>query len=76
MSEIKDGGPAFPVPLNPGESYKPENHGPADGMTLRDFFAIKALPHALNSPHFMNFYDASLMAYEIADAMLRARGAA
>jgi len=34
------GGPAFPIPLSPGESYK----GPCahDGMTLRDYFAIHA----------------------------------
>ena len=36
-----DGGPAFPIPLNPGESYK--EHGPADGMTLRDYFAAAAM---------------------------------
>jgi hypothetical protein len=46
------------------------------GMTLRDYFAAKVIIHALNSPHFVNHYDASLMAYEIADAMIRARGAA
>ena len=42
------GGPAFPVPLNPGERY--DVHGPADGMTLRDYFAAKAMQGALANP--------------------------
>lgn len=31
--------PAYPVPLNPGEAYK--GHAPCDGMTLRQYAAIK-----------------------------------
>lgn len=31
--------PAYPVPLNPGESYS--GHAACDGMTLRQFAAIK-----------------------------------
>ena len=37
MSEKYHGGPAFPIPLNPGVSYG--GHAPCDGMTLRDYFA-------------------------------------
>ena len=32
-----DGGPAFPIPLNRGEGFC--GMGPADGMTLRAWFA-------------------------------------
>ena len=39
MSEINTGGPAFP----------PSNPGYAHGMTLRDYFAAKALPSAIES---------------------------
>jgi hypothetical protein len=71
MSEIKNGGPAFPQIAELGDiAYT------TGGMTLRDYFAAKVMIHALNSPHFVNHYDASLMAYEIADAMIRARGEA
>lgn len=39
MSKIDNGGPAFPVPLNPGHSWN--EMGPCDGMTLRQYAAIK-----------------------------------
>lgn len=39
MSKIEDGGPAFPVPLNQGEPWI--STGPCDGMTLRQYAAIK-----------------------------------
>lgn len=66
------GGPAFPVPLNPGESY--QGHGPYDGMTLRDYFAAKAMQGALANPEIKETAAArSEWAYEIADAMLKAR---
>ena len=76
---MKDGGPAFPAQhydLAEGEH----------GMTLRDYFAAKALPIAYS--HFSRDldgggYDAKWephiglwaeAAYELADAMLKARG--
>ena len=66
------GGPAFPVPLNPGERY--DVHGPADGMTLRDYFAAKAMQGALVNPEVKETAGArSEWAYEIADAMLKER---
>lgn len=37
-----NGGPAFPIPLNPGSSYQGHG-GEVDGMTLRDYFAAKAM---------------------------------
>lgn len=69
----RDGGPAFPVPLNPGEEFKA--HGPADGMTLRDYFAAKALQGLLAAPqeHVDGFDAHAIVAYALADAMLKAR---
>jgi len=67
MSE-KDGGFAFPV-FN-GQIVEP-------GMSLRDYFAAKALSHSLARETDSNgttFIDhAARNAYEIADAMLKAR---
>ena len=41
MDKVNDGGPAFPIPLAPGELYTETRSG--CGMTLRDWFAGKAL---------------------------------
>jgi hypothetical protein len=41
-AKINDGGPAFPVPLNPGESLPCGKS--ADGMNLRDWLAGQAMP--------------------------------
>lgn len=68
------GGPAFPVPLNPGEIY--QGHAPQDGMTLRDYFAAKAVSAAsdLSDCHKDSMPAAiARNAYAIADAMLEAR---
>lgn len=39
MSNFENSGPAFPVPLNQGEPWS--SMGPCDGMTLRQYAAIK-----------------------------------
>lgn len=74
MSTIKDGGPAFPW----GE------HGThLGGMTLRDYFAAKAMHGQLVSQTAVAFYDDSQddaegladWCYQMADAMLAAREA-
>jgi hypothetical protein len=79
MSKIDDGGPAFPgqwydfQPLT-GEQVVREQWG---GMTLRDYFAAKAMQSLISKHGFIsdeiNF--AAEHSYEIADAMLRAREA-
>lgn len=74
--KINTGGPALPIPLTPGEIRK--KMGPADGMTLRDHFAAKALQGYLASfdPHGEPVEFATKIAedaYAMADAMLRAR---
>jgi len=66
---IDNGGPAFPVNEANQEAYCSE------GMTLRDYFAAKAM-HALlreaSSPD-GNWHIEAAASYLIADAMLEAR---
>ena len=74
--KINDGGPAFPIPLQPGQGW--QGMAPCDGMTIRDYFAAKAMQGfvssygegCITSP----LLDIAEDAYEIADAMLKARG--
>jgi len=91
MNKITHGGPAFPVPINPGESY--QEHSPCDGMTLRDYFAAKAMQGMLAVPDDQRYGDRADKtlsieewqqwcvtgvvehAYRVADAMIRVRGA-
>ena len=70
MSTQKEGGPAFPSPRWEGWG------SPQEGMTLRDYFAAKAMPPMLhaNAGRWAGNYAAyAKMAYEFADAMLEAR---
>ena len=77
MSEIKTGGPAFP-----GVEYKTPVGGGnqrmtvAGGMTLRDYFAAKAMHAFLMRPPSMTAPDEVIAeaAYDTADAMIQARG--
>ena len=80
--QITDGGPAFPAPYN--------NDGV--GMSLRDWFAGQALNGSLASQNPKSFWafagnpdetnsdeakkGIAVLCYEIADAMLKARGGA
>ena len=76
-AQIDDGGPAFPVPLLPGETWI----GPGSplGMTLRDWFAGQALNGYLaswetnNAPDFYETDHVAKTAYTYADAMIEAR---
>jgi hypothetical protein len=79
MSEIKDGGHAFPVLQYTQNGYVVLASG---GMTLRDWFAGKALSGMLSYPgderrgSYHNNSTPDLIAvdaYGLADAMLRAR---
>ena len=75
--EINNGGPAFP---NPGHDNGPGNYRghPAEGMTLRDYFAAQAMqgdiasmsPHQCPAEYSDNI---AVRAYRVADAMLKAR---
>ncbi|VVE33722.1 hypothetical protein [Pandoraea commovens] len=72
MSEINNGGPAFPSHGTMGEVTH-------EGMTLRDYFAAKAMAAIIAQPEGGLDYEEDTVAaaaFEMADAMLRARGAA
>lgn len=63
---------AFPMIAHPDPQYGGRIVGQR-GMTLRDYFAVQALTtmrYAADAPHV-----AARIAYEIADAMLKARDA-
>ncbi|BCU55117.1 hypothetical protein [Enterobacter kobei] len=77
MSKNKSGGQAFPVAGS-------EHNYPIEGMTLRDYFASKALglcfAQYLNHAEVEGFQDGwragvAADAYQMADAMLGAREA-
>ncbi|WP_350024797.1 hypothetical protein [Providencia rettgeri] len=70
----KTGGAAFPVPAT-------ELHGTDTGMTLQDYFAAKAMQSLIThfdygcigfNERYMNEF--AKEAYQMADAMLKARG--
>jgi len=65
---INDGGPAFPMGY-----HRDGNDADHFGMTLRDYFAAKAINEV---GWYNNINQSAIMAYEIADAMLKARGVA
>ena len=83
MSNIDTGGPAFPV-ADPFGAHKPQNVDEAkrlaEGMTMRDYFAAKAMPVHMAA---LSTWDAgsqeawhneiARISYAIADAMLKAR---
>lgn len=75
MNTKNDGGPAFPVPND-------ANVNGQEGMSLRDYFAAKALNAlicddpagtAFGVDHMYTNMNYALASYAIADAMLAAR---
>ena len=72
MSDTNTGGPAF---ANQLESNR-DGYAITGGMTLRDYFAAKAMQGMLACrPGSIRVDDDSNRAYKMADAMLRARNA-
>ena len=73
MTAKNGGGPAFPVPLLPGQSW--QGIGPCAGMTLRDYFAGRAMQSYLldKDRDSFTFEQWAQASYEMADAMLKAR---
>jgi hypothetical protein len=72
MKENNTGGPAFPATNHHGHKL--------EGMTLRDYFAAKAMQAILSSDRYagligVNRYEQRTAedAYKMADAMLKAR---
>lgn len=80
---IIDGGPAFPVPSPDFDLFTPNNVAEmerlASGMSLRDYFAAKAMQSIISrmdSAQY-NYTGAEAVAsdaYAFADAMITARG--
>ena len=74
MADKQTGGPAFPT----GTGW---NHagdwvgGGDDGMTLRDYFAAKAMQGLLSSDETDISFPTAVLCYRMADAMLKAREA-
>jgi hypothetical protein len=75
MNEIKDGGPAFPC--DPWAASDPKNVTEAkriaEGMTLRDYFAAKAMQGLMASNVRASLEAFANQAYKMADALLKAR---
>lgn len=73
MSTQNNGGPAFPYSgVHKGDKVNliVDSHG----MTLRDYFAAKAMQARLSNPQWLASDErTALDAYQVADAMLRAR---
>lgn len=79
-----NGGPAFPVSIQVGrdggkgllgEEFQPNTTNIYGGMTLRDYFAAKAMHAYLMWPdaHDWEVRDHAKSAYAMADAMLKER---
>lgn len=66
MSNQKTGGPAFPTDAN-NIAYN------GLGMTLRDYFAAKAMQAYIQTGAHKEGHDVAAMAYIMADDMLDAR---
>ena len=61
------GGPAFPTGTGGNTPY-------SNGMTLRDYFAAKAIIAYHSDGKFSDSEDVANWCYRLADAMLKARG--
>lgn len=78
-TSMRDGGPAFPC--DPFIASKPGHESVAkrlaEGMSLRDYFAARAMQGMINSQAYEDGgweqSDIAKQAYELADAMLRTR---
>ena len=82
---MNDGGPAFPKPLDPYPNVQGSTNAfrAPTGMSLRDYFAAKALPSCMSLLATEEQLGrelvqplpqcAAVAAYQVADAMLAAR---
>ena len=78
MSARDDGGPAFPVPVGLAAELGCVPSASDAGMTLRDYFAARAMQAVATNPtgaESFTFDERAKWAYQQADAMLRAREA-
>jgi hypothetical protein len=67
--------PAFPRPAS--EAHQNGMHKPQEGMTLRDYFAAKAMQGLVENANWRGMPEDALAkeSYKLADAMLKARAA-
>ena len=79
MTTHNNGGPAFPCEVGPASDGHTIQTGNMQwmqpGMTLRDYFAARALAPAFPGMTTRDVQYAAEAAYELADAMLSARSA-
>jgi hypothetical protein len=80
MNNQNTGGPAFPTKRRVQRAgYLTDEYEPCGGMTLRDYFAAKAMPAVLTELWQQGEHEspipplAAKFSYEVADAMLQAR---
>ena len=85
MSEkINDGGPAFPINNNDVITQIIKHGGHPEGMSLRDYFAAKAMQGLISACNSEGIWtgcgdkkmndNMAITAYMVADSMLKARG--
>lgn len=83
MSKVENGGPAFPAAEVWDRDLQDFTGKQSQGMTLRDYFAAKAIPAAWDAydkgycgteDDRINVEIVAEAAYSIADAILTARG--
>jgi len=65
--------PAYPT--NNWTRLAPYSSGYSEGMTLRDYFAAKAMQGLLSSDVNAKLEDFAKQSYKVADAMIKAREA-
>jgi hypothetical protein len=76
MSNTNTGGPAFPAPSGwDSQGNWCRNYTDSEGMTLRDYFAAKAMQGYVGQGKSYDFADIAQASYRLADAMLKAREA-
>jgi len=63
--------PAFPI--SNCTQMAPHSNGYNEGMTLRDYFAAKAMPEIYQRVETGGFERVAKLCYEMADAMMKAR---
>ncbi len=76
MSAKNNGGPAFPCEVEWDQhGMRPVQTGPSrsleQGLSIRDYFAAKALPAMSNENYSVD--DIAAACYQLADAMLKER---
>ena len=69
-----NGGPAFPeIRIKQGDNYNAPAKIYYGGMTLRDYFAAKAMHASMTADPAEAAHEIAARAYAVADAMLKAR---